>query len=450
MGPEAICAQTACGTTQDRGLKRIQTVRPEPKGRPVSVVARALTAGFILAGCLGAAAAEPTPPFQQLTRGPKHHFFGYIGQCRTIPWSGDGRHVLALQTPVLDRMPGPNDAAEIVLLDTHADHRAQVADRSRAWNPQQGTMLYWNPQQPSAQFLFNDRDPKSGKVFAVLYDISKGRRLREYRFEDTAVGNSGVAEGGGWFLAINYGRLARLRPVTGYPGAYDWTVGQPAPANDGIFRIDVETGQKQLIVSFAQLKEKLRGLDPGIERRHLFINHTLVNRNSDRVYFYCRADFESEPESKRLNVPFTVRPDGTELTVQRVFIGGHPDWAEGVQIIGAKDKQQVVYDVLTQQIVRVLGGASIFPNPGGDIAVSPDGRWLVNGHSDKGGNAYTFLDLTTGRVLRSPVLRVGTWSSKELRLDPAPCWNRSNDAIVVTGLADDGTRQMFLLQLKGL
>jgi len=424
-------------------------MQAKPRCRPKPAAAATLAAGVILACHLGATASEPTLFFQQLTHGPKHHFFGYIGQCRTIPWSGDGHYLLALQASFLDRMPGPKDEAEVVLLDTQADHRLRVVDRSRAWNPQQGTMLHWDPHQPSTRFFFNDRDPKSGKVFAVLYDIAEGRRLREYRFEDTPVGNSGVAQGGGWFLAINYARLARLRPVTGYPGAYDWTRGQPAPADDGIFRVDAETGQKQLIVSFAQLKEKLRGLDPGIERRHLFINHTLVNRNSDRVYFYCRADFESEPESKRLNVPFTVRPDGTELTVQRVFIGGHPDWAEGVQIIGAKDKQQVVYDVLTQQIVRVLGGASIFPNPGGDIAVSPDGRWLVNGHSDSGGNAYTFLDLTTGRVLRSPVLRVGTWSSKELRLDPAPCWNRSNDAIVVTGLADDGTRQMFLLQLKG-
>ena len=411
--------------TRAFGLKRVPPLSRVPKSRRLRAAIGALTVILMLLCCPGAIAAEPTPPFQQLTRGPKHHFFGYIGQCRTIPWSGDGRHLLALQTPVLDRMPGPNDAAEIVLLDIHADHRVRVADRSRAWNPQQGTMLYWNPRQPSAQFLFNDRDPKSGKVFAVLYDISKGRRLREYRFEDTPAANSGVAQGGGWFCAINYGRLARLRPVTGYPGAYDWTVGQPAPANDGIFRIDIETGQKQLIVSFAQLKEKLRGLDPGIEHRHLFINHTLVNRDSDRIYFYCRADFEAEPESKRLNVPFTVKPDGTELTAQRVFIGGHPDWAEGVEIIGAKDKQQVVYNVLTQQLVRALGGTSMFPNPGGDIAVSPDGRWLVNGHSDKAGNAYTCLELTTGRVLKSPSLPVGKWSSKELRLDPAPCWNRS-------------------------
>ena len=36
----------------------------------------------------------------------------------------------------------------------------------------------------------------------------------------------------------------------------------------------------------------------------------------------------------------------------------------------------------------------------------------------------------------------------ELRLDPAPCWNRTGDAIVVPGIAPDGTRQMFIVTLN--
>ena len=33
-----------------------------------------------------------------------------------------------------------------------------------------------------------------------------------------------------------------------------------------------------------------------------------------------------------------------------------------------------------------------------------------------------------------------------LRIDPAPCWNRAGDRIVVTALAADKTRQMFLIE----
>lgn len=397
-----------------------------------------------------AAARTPSPgvTVRQITRGPHNHFFGYIGQSRTVPWNANGRYILALETTFQDRLPGAGDAAGICLIDTRDDFRIRVVDRTFAWNPQQGTMFYWNPEHPETQFFFNDRDPRTGKVFTVLFDITRGPnggRVREYRFDDTPVGNGGVAQNGGYFMAINYARMARLRPVTGYKDAWDWTKHEAAPANDGIFRVDVRTGAKELIVSFAQLKEKIRDV-PRLDSRHLFINHTLNNRNNDLIYFYCRADFEG-PREDRVNVPFTVRPDGTELTRHDIFIGGHPEWEWGSRIIGSADDKQVVYDCAARRIVEVIGGTDLFPNPGGDIALAPDGRWFVNSHKEGDYNHYTFLHRATGRTLRSPPVLLGPWKSGDLRLDPAPCWNRTGDAIVVPGIADDGSRQMFLIQL---
>ena len=49
-------------------------------------------------------------------------------------------------------------------------------DETTAWNPQQGTMFYWNPESPNSQFFFNDRDNNTGKVFCVLFDISQGTK----------------------------------------------------------------------------------------------------------------------------------------------------------------------------------------------------------------------------------------------------------------------------------
>ncbi len=412
--------------------------------------------GFALAAALASfchlSAADASARVRQITSGPAHHFFGYIGQSRTIPWDATGRYVLALETDFQDRMPGAGDAARVCLIDGHEGNRIRVVDRTLAWNPQQGTMFYWNPAHPETQFFFNDRDPKTGKIFTVLFDLTRGPnggRVREYRFDDTPVANGGVAQNGGHFLAINYARMARLRPVTGYKDAWDWTTKVAAPADDGIFRIDLGTGERRLVVSFAQLKAALAHLPsppPRLDERHLFINHTLSNRNNDRVYFYCRADFETTPND-RVNVPFTMRPDGSELTAHATFIGGHPDWEWGDRIIGSADNQQVIYDVAAQKIVEGLGGKEVFPNPGGDIALAPDGRWFVNSHREGEHNLYTFLDRRTGRTLRAPPVFMGQWKSGDLRLDPAPCWNRNGDAIVVPGIAPDGTRQMFVIEL---
>src|SRR4051812_33201572 len=93
----------------------------------------------------------------QITQGPKHHYFGYIGQSRTVPWNANGRYLLALQVGFQDRLPGADDPADVCLLDTRDHYAIRVVDQSRGWNPQQGTMFYWNPEHPETQFFFNDR-----------------------------------------------------------------------------------------------------------------------------------------------------------------------------------------------------------------------------------------------------------------------------------------------------
>ena len=58
-----------------------------------------------------------------------------------------------------------------------------------------------------AVLLQRPRPANAARSFAVLYDLATRTRVREYRFDDTPVGNSGVAQRGGRFLAINYGGL---------------------------------------------------------------------------------------------------------------------------------------------------------------------------------------------------------------------------------------------------
>jgi len=37
----------------------------------------------------------------------------------------------------------------------------------------------------------------------------------------------------------------------------------------------------------------------------------------------------------------------------------------------------------------------------------------------------------------------------DIRIDPAPRWNRTNDAILVPGIAKDNTRQMYVIRVVG-
>jgi len=383
---------------------------------------------------------------EQITGGPQHHFFGYIGQSLTIPWNESERYILSLRTDFHDHMPQPHEAADIVLIDTQDNKRVIAIEKTLAWNFQQGTMFYWNPMHPESQFFFNDRDPETQQVFTVLYDIEQRRRIREYRFHDVPVANGGVCPTGDFFLAINYGRMARLRPVTGYPGLADPTARVAAPANDGIFRVDVATGWRKLLVSFRQLRDLLRDKHDRINEADFYINHSLCSRSGDLVYFFARARLGGD--SMAVNAPCSIRTDGTDLMTHE-YIGGHPEWDEGSVIIGAKGPRQVRYDVEKQSIVGQIGTDDDFASPGGDISLSPDAKWLANGFStnNRKQNKYILLRRADGASARSKAFSRGPYRRGELRIDPAPRWNRSADAILVPAITADGTRQLHIIRV---
>jgi hypothetical protein len=389
---------------------------------------------------------------EQLTSGTKHHFFGYIGQCRTIPWNASGRYVLGLEIDRINSLPTPEEFATVFLVDTYHDNKIIRLDKSHAWNPQQGTMFYWNPLKPETQFFFNDRDIQTGEVFTVLYDIEKKKRLREYKFERMPIGNSGVAGDGSSFLALNYGRLARLRLVTGYPEALDWSKDEIAPDNDGIFIVDIKTGRKRLLISYRLLEKELKNRKPISNHSGLFINHTLWNRESNLIYFFVRGDWDKSSKNKdnRINMPCSINADGSGLTLHRQFLGGHPEWAEGKILIGAASRNgretQVLYDVDKKTIVGQLGDPRIFPDPEGDISLSPNGNWFVNGYKKDNRNYYSILRRSDGAFTRSEGIDKGLYSG-DIRIDPAPRWNRTNDAILVPGIDNNKTRQMFVIRL---
>ncbi|MBH55486.1 MAG: hypothetical protein CMI18_14235 [Opitutaceae bacterium] len=390
---------------------------------------------------------------QQITNSDEHHhFFGYIGHVQNIAWNQSERYILALRTTFQDHLPEGHEPADVVLIDTKNDFKITKVEESRGWNPQQGTMFYWNPKRQEHQFFFNDRDPETGKVFTVLYDKHLKKRIQEYRFEDHPIGNGGVMQGGGYFAGINYARMARLRPVTGYKGAWDWTEDVLHPKDDGIFKVNTDTSAHELLVSFNQMADIIRGKDPHIDHLALFINHTLWNKEGNRLFFFARAGWRGNRDHARINAPFVVNADGTGLKRLKTFFGGHPEWDYGNRMMGSLNEQQILYDVNRDQVIGHIGNEDIFPKPQGDIALSPKGDWFVNGHKDGATamNYYTFYQRSTGKWFRSRGFNVGKWFSGDLRQDPSPSWNRSGNQVLVPGIVgdDEPTRQLFVISLN--
>lgn len=71
---------------------------------------------------------------------------------------------------------------------------------------------------------------------------------------------------------------------------------------------------------------------------------------------------------------------------------------------------------------------------------------FVNGYKKGDENYYAVYRKTDGIFGRSKGLKKGSYSG-DIRIDPAPRWNRTNDAILVPGLAENKTRQIFLIRV---
>jgi hypothetical protein len=72
---------------------------------------------------------------------------------------------------------------------------------------------------------------------------------------------------------------------------------------------------------------------------------------------------------------------------------------------------------------------------------------FVNGYKSGNKNFYAVYRKTDGAFGRSKGLDKGSYTG-DIRIDPAPRWNRTNDAILVPGLTKNKTRQIFLIRIS--
>jgi hypothetical protein len=392
----------------------------------------------------------PSATERQITFGPNQHFYGYQGHAGNTPFNHSGTKLALLEVSFQDRLVTASDVANVVLVDV-ATAQSQVLTGIRAWNFQQGTMLYWNPLKPDEELFFNDRvTDGSNKIETVLFNANTGTR-REFFFPDTPFGNSGVAQKGGKFLGINYGRLQRLRPITGYAGAYDWTVGVDAPTNDGIFLVDVETGASRLLVSFKTLLDTFVGQHPEMAGKELFINHTLWNRTDTRIIAAVRWLVETSEST----VWFTMNPDGTD--VRETPNPGHFDWELGQKVVGWYGTEEELYDTELNQPVQVID-PSFFTHDG-DVAIARDVNWIATFAGPASNRSIKVYSRAAHAGFEMPGFDAGPYVgngttgptepyTSQNRLDGSPLWSPDVTKIYRTKMASDGTRQGFVIDLE--
>ncbi len=375
---------------------------------------------------------------QAVTAGPACHHFGYYDK---FPWNRSGRYLLGLETRFMERPPTASDVAAVGLIDTRAGHSWEPVSQTRAWNWQQGCMLQWLGSDPERTIVHN---VCAGDHFeAAVIDVETGAR-RQLPLPVYALSSDGRQA-----ASVNFARIAQTRPGYGYAGPPDPWADELAPAADGVFWMDMATGEHRLIVSLAEVVG-VRHTDSMDGAKHWF-NHLQFNPSGSRFLFLHRwVDARSGRRQTRL---FTADPDGSRLAcVADHELVSHFDWRDDAHILawarqhGIGDRYFVFTDPTGE--AEVLADGVLTED--GHCSYSPDRRWLLTDTypGKDGKRALILYDLAAerridvGRFYAMPDVVAG-----EIRCDLHPRWSRDGRQLCFDSV-HEGTRQIYVLDVS--
>ena len=389
--------------------------------------------------------AEDLPPVRQITRGPKHHWFGYYDKLEFDPTD---RYVLGMEIDFEHRAPRPDDVIRIGMVDLADRDRWIELGTSSAWCWQQGCMLQWRPGSPS-EILWNDR--QDDRYVCHLLDVNtRAKRTIPHPIYS-------VSPDGQWAIAPDFRRLGDTRPGYGYVGIPDPNRDVLAPNDTGIFRLDLTTGEQKLLFSVADIVRLPYPHGDLSKSKHWF-NHLLINTDGSRFTFLHR--WKAPGDQWHTTRMLTAAPDGADI---RVLVDSgwvsHFIWRDPEHILAyaqvTPDGKQGFYLFWDGPQGKVEPIAKDVVKSDGHCSYSPDKRWvLYDTYPDRAMDQHVYLyDVVQKRrvalgVFQAPKAYWGSPPQNQWRCDLHPRFSRDGRSVVIDSPHTGQGRQMHLIDIS--
>lgn len=266
-------------------------------------------------------------PVWSIASWEKSHFFGFHDLC---PTDAEETMALAVGVDFLDRPPGPDDRAEVAVVDL-ATGRVRILDETTAWNFPQGARQQWWPGK-SSTVVYNKI--VNGDTVAIVRDVGGDELTRLHG------GVYCVTPDGRTALSYNFRRTHALGGY-GYAGAdsSDQCLAR-SPEEDGIWRTDVASGRRELIVSLAAVARLANS--PSEHGQSQYVTHILPSPDGQTICFLHR----SWHRDGGINTAVCVcRPDGGGLRILAQGYFSHFDWRDNEHLLfwgRSKDRLQSI------------------------------------------------------------------------------------------------------------
>ena len=386
--------------------------------------------------------AEALPPARAITRGPKHHWFGYYDKLEFDP---DGRFVLGMEVGFEHRSPGPDDAITVGMVDLRDGDRWIALGESRAWCWQQGCMLQWVPGSKS-EAIWNDRD--GDRFVCHILDVATGGR----RTLPAPV--YALSPDGRWAIATDFRRLHHCRPGYGYAGVPDPNRDVAAPEDSGIWKLDLRSGRSDLILPIREVAA-LPGLAPGEASgaKH-WLNHLLVAPDGSRFAFLHRSRRPDQGTGFTTRL-ITADPDGKDpFVLDPRGKTSHYDWRDPRHILAwashpSFGERFYLYEDRSDRVAAVAPDTM---TENGHCTYLPGGRFILNDtYPDRARLQHPYLyDMKTGDRRPLGHFRSPPGYAGEFRCDLHPRSSRDGRSVAIDSPHGGDGRQITLIDASGI
>ena len=375
---------------------------------------------------------------RSITRGPAYHWFGYYDKLQFDP---TGRFVLGMEVGFEHRSPRPDDVIRIGMVDLEDQDRWIQLGVSSAWCWQQGCMLQWRPAT-DREIMWNDRD--GDRFVCRILDTQTGGR-RTLPVPIYSVGPDGRTA-----VTADFRRINDMRPGYGYAGIPDPSADTLAPEDSGIWRVDLDTGDPELIVTLADIA-RVPNPHGDLSRAKHYFNHLLVCPDGSRFEFLHRWRIGS---SRRRTRMMTAAMDGTDLRV--VDDSGntsHFIWRDSQHILAytnlpGRGPGFYRFDERSGQADLVIDD-----DRDGHCSYLPGNEWIVNDTYPQGEGRIQQLYLyqvETGRRVVLGSFNVPAQYTGEWRCDLHARFGGDGRVVTVDSAHGGNGRQMYLVDVASI
>lgn len=397
----------------------------------------------------GQASQPELPPVRTITSGPKHHWFGYYDKLEFDPTN---RFVLSNEVDFEGRTPRADDTIRVGMIDTGDNDKWIELGNSTAWGWQQGCMLQWRPMSDS-EVVWNDRE---GDKYVCRVMNVKTRKTRTLPRPIYALSPDGK-----WAITADFARIQRMRPGYGYVGLSGQYPKQRAPEESGVWKMNLETGESELIFSLADAAQ-IDHLGKPLADKWNYFNHLLISPDSNRFIVLHRwrdstgNGADAEPTGRFTTRMFTVNMDGSERYIldpsgyTSHFIWRGPNhvcaWTRPA---GKKDAFYVFKDQTNK--VEIVGDGVMTHNGHNTYVPNTDNQWILNDtypdRTTRNQSPYLF-HVPSGRKVElggfhSPPQYTGEW-----RCDTHPRSSNDGKLVAIDSPHTGEGRQVHLIDVS--